>query len=145
MTHRLMVIPGGAVAMAVIGIGLAVTALAAMNWQGAAAALNGLAASIADWVGHIGSGFKNPGDIYNPGADPFAIPDSSPKLQKQGWNVIPKRDGRPIVLSSALNIDGRTLAETIASHMAALYENSSVSPAANGLAMLDFNGGFTAS
>jgi len=50
-----------------------------------------------------------------------------------------------IVMKSALNIDGRALAEAVATQMASLYENSSVSPAANGVAYLDINGGFTAS
>jgi len=46
---------------------------------------------------------------------------------------------------SGYNLDGQSMARATASGMAELYENSPVSPAANGLAFLDINGGFTAS
>jgi hypothetical protein len=52
---------------------------------------------------------------------------------------------KPIITTASLNIDGRQLAQTIASELAELYENSSASPSANGMAYTDINGGFTAS
>lgn len=49
------------------------------------------------------------------------------------------------IITTASNIDGQQLAQTIAPKLADIYENSPNSPAANGLAYLDINGGFTAS
>ena len=48
--------------------------------------------------------------------------------------IPPPRTERAIILSSTLNIDGRTLAEQLSEQTAALYEHPTSAAAANGLA-----------
>ena len=46
--------PGGAIAIGILGIGASVAALAAMNWQGVATALQGLVAALKSFVSSLG-------------------------------------------------------------------------------------------
>jgi hypothetical protein len=60
-----------------------------------------------------------------------------PEPEKHSMNFIPPSKGeRPVVLSSTLNIDGRTLAEQVSEHLASLFEHPTSAPAANGLAYI---------
>jgi hypothetical protein len=90
-------------------------------------------APAVDDLGGIGTG----GKLGTEGAHGAIGPDGIPGAagQKQSWNVIPPpRNQTPIVLSSTLNLDGRTLADQMSEHLASLFEHPISAPASNGLA-----------
>jgi hypothetical protein len=63
---------------------------------------------------------------------------SDAKPEKHSMNFIPpQKDQKPIMLSSTLNVDGRTLAEQVSEHLADLFTHPTSAPAANGLAYCD--------
>jgi len=85
--------------------------------------------------------------------DHYSIDDISKALQsntttlpqKQSYNVIPSKENpKPITLAAQLNIDGTQLAQTIASKLADIYENSPNGPSSNDASYYDANGGIAA-
>jgi hypothetical protein len=116
------------------------------------AAIAGIGAAISSGLTSAAKNFLHGNaPIGDPGGGVSPIPQNyrgegpeRPTITKANFIPPPKSQAQ-IHFTSALNIDGQSLAQVLASKLADLYENSAVSPAANGVAMLDINGGFTAS
>lgn len=105
---------------------------AATAIRGAIGALESGAASLWDkikgwWGSHTGG--SGP-----PDGGPFAIPGAGgPLLHKESF-VAPSGNKRPIVTTTALNIDGRQLASQISEHLAELMEFPNQAPYGDGTA-----------
>jgi hypothetical protein len=54
-----------------------------------------------------------------------------------------QQNNKPITLAATLNIDGTQLAQTIATKLENIYENSPNAASSNDLAHLDLNGGLS--
>jgi hypothetical protein len=63
--------------------------------------------------------------------------ESSEKGDRRSFVPPSREDKKTIVTTAVLNIDGQQLAQTIASQLANIYENSPNASSANGLAYFD--------
>ena len=124
-------IPGGAIGIALIGLGGAIATIAAMNWQGATSAITGIKDAIASLIGVLSSaasslktlGTGGAGAAPDPGAagrrDLFQKLNPTGGLQKQGFN---EGGGQtmPMHIRTAVYLDGRVIGETMSSELARL-------------------------
>jgi hypothetical protein len=110
--------------------------------------------SLSHAINPLGSAVQGAKDIYHwmmppssvsPGPSTTTTP-SETKPEKQSYNIIPSKENpKPITLAASLNIDGTQLAQTIASKLADIYENSPNAPTSNDASYYDSNGGIAAS
>lgn len=124
--------------VAIVGVASAFAALIAINWDGIKSALSGFVDTIKNFISKLLSLIGGMFHHTN-----FEGGGSLAPLQRTAAATM-GGGSRTIVFTTALNIDGRTLAESVIQAAAYIYENSPISPAANGAAYLDINGGFTA-
>ncbi|KAA0685999.1 hypothetical protein DTW90_34500 [Neorhizobium sp. P12A] len=126
-------VPGGAIAIAVVGIGSIIATIAAFHWQAVVDVFNGIYQAIVNFVNQIrnlpsmimgGPGVGAPGSANAPGTPQFSFPTPGvhPGKDEMGatpasW-VPPAGAGRQTVIHTALNVDGRRLAQAVSTHMA---------------------------
>jgi hypothetical protein len=132
-------IPGGAVAVAVVGIGSIIATIAAFHWQGIVDVFNGVYNAIVNFINNIrnlpaailgGPGVGAPGSSNAPGTPQFSFPNPGVHAGKDelGWAPPPGGAGG-VTVHTALNIDGRRIAQAVSQHIAGdnTWGNSSTS------------------
>ncbi|HEV2550799.1 MAG TPA: hypothetical protein VGU20_26035 [Stellaceae bacterium] len=124
---------GGAIA----GLAAALGTLAAINWQSITAMFAGIATAIENFLAKLGgllSHFSLGGGVTDvPGVG--AVPGAGPApglLHKESWKVIPSRTHQPVQITTALNIDGRRLAEEVSNQLASLFTFPTQAPYPDG-------------
>ncbi|MBM7045447.1 hypothetical protein [Rhizobium lusitanum] len=127
-------IPGGIVAVAVVGIGSIIATIVAFNWHGVVDVFTGIYNAIVNFItqlGQIPGMIKNailggpavgaPGSSNAPGTPQFSFPNPGvhPGKDQLGYNwAPPANSNQPMTVHTALNIDGRRLATAVSTHMA---------------------------
>ena len=131
-------IPGGIIGVAIIGIGTAIAALVAMNWDGVKyylqkivdafnwfiGAIEGIAGKVSDAIHSLGNSDGHP-----------TAPLRGYK-GKGGWSP-PPQPGKPLTMNgpthftvqTAINLDGRQIGRAVSSHIARAGDHPTQAPA----------------
>lgn len=146
--------PGGAVALAVVGISGAIATLVALNWDSAQQVLNSIVSGLTFFINQIKATLGDLKSIFSwgmPGSNPNVTPGNrAPGAGQQQWqapgpggrgaysptNWAPPANGnQPVQIHTALNVDGRRLANAVSTHVARNSAWSSSSSSFDGRAM----------
>ncbi|NTF67976.1 hypothetical protein [Rhizobium rhizogenes] len=141
-------IPGGIVAVAIVGIGSIIATIAAFNWRAIVDVFNGIYNAIADFINKVkglatdilglGSHLNVTPGARVPGsgeATPWQAPGPGGRgVHPASW-APPANSNQPTTLHTAINIDGRRLATAVSQHMAANSSWSGSSSSFDGRAM----------
>lgn len=129
----IMLAPGGLVTVAVAGIGAAVAAIVAINWNKIPDLLNGFVDAIGSFINKMGGLLQQLLGLIGLGGGTGAIPRPKDGAAPQEWQaptgggrgpfhqsnwVPPANNNQPMMVHTALNVDGRRLATAVSTHMA---------------------------
>lgn len=124
----------GPVTAAVAAIGAAIAALAAMNWHAIVDMFNGIYNAIKSFIDKLASIPSMIGGALGLGSNPNVTPaprapgadgqqwqapgaGGRGSFQKSSW-VPPANNNQPVTIHTALNVDGRRLAQAVSTHLA---------------------------
>lgn len=125
---------GAGVGAGVGALGGPVGAIGGGLLGGAAGAVGGFTLDALDATKGLGWGLG-----LLPGTLKPAAP-ADPEKHSMNFIAPPQQDKKPIVLTAKLDINSRTLAQTLSQALADLYENSPNAASMNGVALLNYNG-----
>lgn len=144
----------GPVGAAVAAIAGAITAIAALNWDAAQSVLNSIVSGLTFFINQIKATLGDLKSIFSwgmPGSNPNVTPGNrAPGAGQQQWqapgpggrgtysptNWAPPANGnQPVQIHTALNVDGRRLANAVSTHVAKNGAWSSSSSSFDGRSM----------
>ena len=130
--------PAGAIAIGIGALGGLITDIVAFHWQEMQAVFKGIYDAIVTFITQLGQipsmikkailggpGVGPPGSANAPGTPQFEFiepgvhpgKDELGSLNRSSW-VPPGNGGQPMTVHTALNVDGRGLAQAVSTHMA---------------------------
>lgn len=118
---------------AIASVVTALGTLVVVNWQSIESVFTGIANAIKAFIAGL-TNLHIPdfmgGNTFGPGGGPSHGPGFGGG-QKMNW-IAPPGNSRPMVIHTALNIDGRRFAQLISHHIVRLHEFSTQAPAPDG-------------